>query len=88
MDTKKTDEAAIMLNIKKEDFKERMPTKMDICRLFAENLYRLSNIEHIKTHEQIYDEIEEAHIYYFGRNLPFASFDSFRKYYTKGKRIY
>lgn len=75
-----------MLDIKKTDF-ELLPSKISIARLYTQRLYRLSNFQHVKTHEQLYDELEEAYSNMFGQKLPWASFDSFRMYLKKNKGI-
>ena len=73
-----------MLTIKKEDF-ELLPSKMSIARLYIEHWSRRAKDKHI-TNEQIFEEIEKEHIRLFKHNLPFSSFDSFRKYLTMHRR--
>ncbi len=77
-----------MLIIKKEDF-ELLPSKMSIARLYAQHLSLIAKYQHQATHEQIYEEIEKAHIEMFKHGLPWPSYDSFRKFFTKyRKEIY
>jgi hypothetical protein len=79
----------MMLDIKKTDWKHVAPTKKGIAILFWEQLQRISGTRHQLTHEQVYEQIEEAHIRDYGEKLPFASFESFRKWFNShNKEIY
>ncbi len=75
-----------MMSINKNDFVELLPSKMSIARLFTEQISLMAKYQHSITHEQVYEEIENAHIRIFGRNMDFSSYDSFRKYLTAHRK--
>ncbi len=75
-----------MLDIKKSDWKHVAPTKKGIAILFTEYVSSIASTRHQLTHEDIYNQIEQAHIRDYGLNLPFSSFDSFRKWLTNHRK--
>jgi hypothetical protein len=72
-----------MLDIKKSDWKYVAPTKKGIAILFTECVSSISGTRHQLTHEDIYNQIEQAHIRDYGFKPRFGSFDSFRKWLSK-----
>ena len=77
-----------MLLINKDAF-ELMPTKISVARIYVQQLAAIAQQQHNTTHEEIYEQIEVLHYKYFNQGLPFASYDSMRKYITQHKnKIY
>ncbi len=77
-----------MITIAKEDF-DLLPTKISIARIYVQHLAAIAQQQHQTTHEDIFYQIEAAHLKHFKQGLPFASFDSMRKFITQNRaKIY
>ncbi len=77
-----------MITISKDDF-ELLPTKISVARLYVQQLAVIAQQQHQTTHEDLFYQIEAAHLKYFNHGLPFSSFDCMRKYISKNRaKIY
>lgn len=72
-------------DINKNDF-DLLPTKRSIARIYVQQLATLSQQKHNVTHEDIYTHLEESYLNIFNQPIPFASFDSFRKFIAQNKK--
>ena len=75
-----------IIQLTKTDFEELLPTKISIARVYVQQVATLAHQEHSLTHEDVYNEIAIRHRDLFKTELPFASYDSFRKYVTKHRQ--
>jgi hypothetical protein len=70
------------MEIKKEDWPYLAPTQKGFAIVFDQQLKRISNTQHRISREEIFNQVEEAYIRDFGTEVPFGSFDYFRKWYN------
>ena len=68
-----------------EDF-DIVATQLSIAKLFTQHLAIIAQHEHNTTHEEIYLNIEEAHLKLFNQNLPWTCYDSFRKWISRNRK--
>ena len=65
---------------------ELMPTKLSVARLYLQHLSQIAISNCDVTHEDLYEQIEQSHINLFNAPLPFANYDSFRKFICSHRR--